>query len=62
MKGKVLSLTWMLLVMFIVAVAPAAAAEGEPLFVPGWVAWLMVVLSLAVPAILFVYLRNNGRL
>lgn len=62
MKGKVISLTWLLLVVLVVAVAPVAAAEGESVFLPGWVAWLMVVVALAVPAALYFYLRSNGRL
>lgn len=62
MKGKFLALTWLLLVMLALAVAPVAAAEGDPVYLPGWVAWLMVVVSLVVPAALYFYLRSNGRL
>lgn len=62
MKGKAQFFAWLMFVMFALAVSPIAAAEGDPVYLPGWVAWLMVVIALAVPAVMFVILRNNGRL
>ncbi len=62
MKGKAALYAWLMVVMLALAVNPVAAADRDPLFLPGWLAWLMVVIALLVPAALYVYLRNNGRL
>ena len=51
-----------LLVVLFVVVPPLWAADGESVFLPGWFAWLMVFLALALPLALLVYLRNRGRL
>ena len=62
MKGKVVFAAWVAVVLFLVAVLPAAAQEREAVFLPGWVAWATVIVSLAVPVILYFYLRGKGRL
>ena len=61
MKRKVAVSFW-LLALLLLAVAPVAAAEGDPVYLPGWVAWIMVAVALGVPVGLFFYLRNRGRL
>ncbi len=62
MKGKVISAVWMFVLLLTVMVAPVAAADGEAVFLPGWVAWIMVVVALVIPVALYLYLRANGRL
>lgn len=64
MKRKISSLGTSLFLLLL-AVQPVLAQEGqEPVgtTLPGWFAWLMILLAVALPAALFIYLRNNGRL
>ena len=60
MKGKLIFAAWLVAIL-LVSAAPVAAQE-EAVFLPGWVAWGMVVLALVVPVILYFYLRGRGRL
>lgn len=62
MKGKVVSITWWLLLLLAVTASPVAAQHGEAVYLPGWVAWVMVVVALLVPAILYFVLKDRGRL
>lgn len=51
-----------LLLLLAVAVLPVSAAEGDAVFLPAWVAWIMVLLALGVPVVLFFVLRDRGQL
>jgi hypothetical protein len=62
MKPKVAYSLWLLLILCAIAVLPVSAAEGDPVYLPGWVAWIMVLLALGVPVILFFVLRDRGQL
>lgn len=62
MKGKVIVTISLLALLLVLTVSPAAAAEGEAVLLPGWVAWTMVVVALSIPIVLFFYLRDKGRL
>ena len=64
MKRQIATKT-LLLLLLLMAVQPALAHDGHEAVgttLPDWVAWLMVVLAIALPVGLSVYLRNNGRL
>lgn len=62
MKGKVISIAWWLLLLLVPTASPVAAQHGEAVFLPGWVAWVMVVVALVVPAVLYFFLKDRGRL
>lgn len=62
MKGKTFSLFVSLFLLLVVASPVLAADSSESVFLPGWFAWLMVLIALAVPLALFLYLKSNGRL
>lgn len=59
---KRVALTTITILIYLLAARPALAAQEESVFLPGWFAWLMVVLALVLPAALFIYLRSKGRL
>ena len=59
---KILFLATVLFLLSLVPAAPVLAAEGESVFLPGWFAWLMVIISVGLPVLLGIYLRRNGRL
>lgn len=62
MKGKVVPIAWWLLLLLALTASPVAAQHGESVILPGWVAWVMVVLALVIPAILYFVLKDRGRL
>ena len=62
MKRKVIFAAWYAAVLLVLGALPTAAQERAAVFLPGWFAWGMVVISLAVPVILYFYLRGKGRL
>ncbi|MDX1663717.1 MAG: hypothetical protein R3272_07985 [Candidatus Promineifilaceae bacterium] len=59
---KILFLAAILLLLSLTLPPPVLAAEGESVFLPGWFAWLMVIISVGIPVVLGIYLRRNGRL
>jgi hypothetical protein len=60
-KQKFLNLLT-LIVILLAAAQPAMAAQEEGVSLPGWTAWLMVVLAIGVPTLLAIYLKGKGRL
>lgn len=59
---KQATVTILTVIIVLLAARPALAAQEESVFLPGWFAWIMVVLALVLPAALFIYLRGKGRL
>lgn len=62
MKAKVALSIWLLVCFLAIAISPVVAADGESVLLPGWVAWIMVLLALGVPIVLFFVLRDRGQL
>lgn len=48
--------------LLLAGAVPALAAEGEGVFLPGWFAWLFVLLAVVLPIGLLLYLQRRGRL
>jgi hypothetical protein len=61
MRQRIVVLAW-LGFFLLVGTAPAMAADGESVFLPGWFAWLMVLLAVVLPVALILYLQRRGRL
>lgn len=61
MRQRILLLAW-LSFLLLAGAAPAMAAQGESVFLPGWFAWLMVLLAVVLPVALILYLRRRGSL
>jgi hypothetical protein len=49
----------MMIVMLAIVALPVAASEGTGVNLPGWVAWLMVLLALALPIIVLANMRHR---
>jgi hypothetical protein len=62
MKRKAISAMWVLALLLLLPASPVAAQDGaSSVFVPGWIAWVMVILALALPLIVLIYLRGKDR-
>ncbi len=57
MFKKIYIFVMMVIILAIVAL-PAAASDNAGVNLPGWVAWILIIIALALPLVIF---ANMGR-